>query len=51
MVDTNAIAAEVPHGTVTVRPVTGGLDVAACTGDDAIVIANAAVTVSFDEST
>ena len=49
-VDTNAIAAEVPYGTVTVRPVRGGLDVAASRGDDAIVIANAAVIVSFNES-
>jgi len=56
MVDTNAIAAELPYGTVTVDCVIGGLDVPAdashVVGDklgDAIVIANAAVIVCFDE--
>ncbi|MFT7648889.1 MAG: hypothetical protein ACI8Y4_003644 [Candidatus Poriferisodalaceae bacterium] len=46
-VDLNAIAAEVPYGTVTVRAVAGGLDVPAQDGPDGIVIANAAILVSF----
>jgi len=47
-VDTAAIAAQVPYGTVTVTVVQGGLDVEAPRGDDALVIANAAILVSFD---
>ena len=46
-VDIGAIAAEVPYGTVTVTVVRGGLDVPSPGGDDAIVIANAAILVSF----
>lgn len=56
MVDTNAVAAELPYGVVTVESVIGGLDVPAdvthTPGDqlgDAIVIANAAVIVCFNE--
>ena len=45
--DVEAIAKEIPYGTVTVTPVLGGLDVASPSGDDAIVIANAAILVSF----
>lgn len=48
-VDRDAVAAEIPYGTVTVTPVAGGLDVAAETGTDLLVIANAAILVSFDE--
>ncbi len=48
-IDVAAIAAEVPYGTVTVNPVHGGLDVPAPSGDDGIVIANAAILVSFDD--
>ena len=48
LVDLNAVAEEVPYGTVTVTAEPGGLDVAADTGDDGIVIANAAILVSFD---
>lgn len=48
-IDIAAIAAQVPYGTVTVTPVLGGLDVASPQGDDAIVIANAAILVSFEE--
>ena len=48
-VDTEAVAAELPYGTVTVEPVAGGLDVPAESGTDGIVIANAAVIVCFDE--
>jgi uncharacterized protein (TIGR02058 family) len=48
-VDKDAVAAELPHGVVTVSVVDGGLEVAAEDGGDAIVIANAAVVVSFDD--
>lgn len=48
-VDLAAVAAEIPYGTVTVTPVLGGLDVASPTGDDAMVIANAAILVSFEQ--
>ena len=48
-VDRDAVAAELPYGTVTVEVVPGGLDVPAPSGDDAIVIANAAVIVCFEE--
>lgn len=48
-VDTDAVAAEVPYGTVTIRAVNGGLDVPAPSGSDGIVIANAAVLVSFPQ--
>jgi uncharacterized protein (TIGR02058 family) len=48
-VDKDAVAAELPHGTVTVQVVAGGLEVPAEAGSDAIVIANAAVVVSFDD--
>ncbi len=47
LVDVDAVAAAVPYGTVTVTPVAGGLDVEAPSGDDGIVIANAAILVSF----
>lgn len=47
--DVAAIAAEIPYGTVTVTPVAGGLDVPSPDGDDALVIANAAILVSFEE--
>ena len=48
-VDTRAVAAELPYGNVEVTVIPGGLDVPSETGDDAIVIANAAVIVCFDE--
>lgn len=44
-VDTDALAQKLPHGTVTVRAVRGGLDVASEDGQSAIVIASAAVEV------
>ncbi len=47
--DVAAIAAEVPYGTVTISPVAGGLDVPSDVGNDPIVIANAAVLVSFPD--
>ena len=55
-VDTEAVAAELPYGKVTVECVYGGLDVPADSGydsaapmGDAIVIANAAIIVRFEE--
>jgi uncharacterized protein (TIGR02058 family) len=50
-VDRDAVAAEVPFGTVTVTVVAGGLYVPPPSGDDGIAIANAAVIVSFPDST
>ncbi|MCP5180535.1 MAG: Lin0512 family protein, partial [Pseudomonadales bacterium] len=44
-VDTAAVAAELPYGTVTVEVVSGGLDVPADQGEDGIAIASAAVLV------
>jgi uncharacterized protein (TIGR02058 family) len=48
-VDKAAVAAELPHGTVTVSVVAGGLEIPSADGADAIVIANAAVIVSIDD--
>lgn len=48
-VDTAVVASDVPYGTVTIRAVAGGLDVPAPSGSDGIVIANAAILVSFPE--
>ncbi|MCP3911035.1 MAG: hypothetical protein GY713_08795 [Actinomycetia bacterium] len=50
-VNAEAVAAEVPFGTVTVTVLEGGLYVPPPVGDDGIAIANAAVIVSFDEPT
>ena len=49
-VNTEAVAAELPYGTVTVEPSPGGLDVPSDTGTDLMVIVNAAVLVSFEEN-
>jgi len=48
-VDTDAVAKELPYGTVTVKAVAGGLDIPAESGTDGILIANAAVVVSLDD--
>ena len=55
-VDTDAVAAVLPYGSVRVECVVGGLDVPAVSGyapgaelGDVIVMANAAVMVCFDE--
>src|SRR6266850_2601962 len=50
-VDTAAVAKELPYGTVNVTAVKGGLEVPAESGSDSIIIANAAVIVSFDDGT
>ncbi|MDG1703420.1 MAG: Lin0512 family protein [Pseudomonadales bacterium] len=55
-IDKDAVAAELPYGDVSVECVVGGLDVPAAEdpntgqpGSDAIVIANAAIIVCFEE--
>ena len=48
-VDTAEVAKELPYGTVEVECINGGLSVPSEDGSDAIVIANAAVIVSFEE--
>ena len=48
-VDLNSVAKAFPYGKVTVNATEGGLEVPNEAGDDGIVIANAAVIVSFDE--
>lgn len=48
-VDVAAVAQEVPYGTVTVSAEKGGLDVNAPSGGGDIVIANAAILVSFSD--
>ena len=47
--DKAAIAKELPYGTVSVKAVQGGLEIPAEQGTDSILIANAAVIVSFDD--
>lgn len=49
-VDTARVAAELPHGQVSVKVVAGGLEIPDDRGSDAMVIANAAVLVSFEEN-
>lgn len=44
-VDAEAVKASLPHGTVTVRVVKGGLDIPDETGGDLAVIASAAISV------
>ena len=48
-VDAKEVEKELPYGTVKVELKQGGLEVPNESGDDAIVIANAAIIVSFDE--
>ncbi len=48
-VDRDAVAAVLPYGTGHVTAVHGGLEVPNEDGSDAMVIANAAVIVSFDD--
>ena len=48
-VDVDAVAKELPYGEVKVDVVEGGLEISNEEGVDAIVIANAAVLVCFDE--
>jgi len=48
-VDCVAVAEEVPYGTVTVTAQAGGLDVVTPRGDDVLIMANAAILVSFED--
>jgi uncharacterized protein (TIGR02058 family) len=48
-VDTAVVASELPYGTVQVKAVAGGLEIPSDIGNDPILIANAAVIVSFDD--
>ncbi len=48
-VDAQAVMDTLPHGTGRVNAVPGGLEVPNEDGTDAMVIANAAVIVSFDD--
>jgi len=48
-IDTTAVAAELPYGTVTVEASVGGLDIPSENGRDLMVMVNAAVLVCFDE--
>ena len=49
-VDTAIVAKELPYGTVQVKAVAGGLEIPSDIGNDPILIANAAVIVSFGAS-
>ena len=48
-VKNDEVAAVLPHGTAHCKSVPGGLEVLNEAGDDAMVIANAVVIVSFDD--
>ena len=48
-VDTAEVAAVLPHGSAYCTAVAGGLEVPNEAGNDALVIANAVVIVSFDD--
>jgi len=48
-VNCDAVAEEVPYGTVTVVAEKGGLDVVTPRGDDVLIMANAAILVSFED--
>ena len=48
-VDAQVVARALPYGDVEVSVTRGGLEIPNEAGDDAIVIANAAVIVCFDE--
>ena len=49
LVDCATVAKQVPYGTVTVEPSTGGLDIDVANGSDELVIANAGILVHFEE--
>ena len=49
LVDCATVAKQVPYGTVTVEPSTGGLNIDAAQGSDELVIANAGILVHFEE--
>lgn len=47
-VDVDAVAEEVPYGTVTVTVTAGGLDVPSPRNEEPLAIVNAAILVSFE---
>ncbi len=47
-IDVKAVAAELPYGTITVKPEQGGLNVAGENGD-LMVIVNAAILIYFND--
>ncbi len=49
-VDIHAVSKELPYGTVAVSVLKGGLEIPAEQGGDSILIANAAVIVSLEDS-
>lgn len=49
LVDTEAVKAEVPYGTVSVTAVAGGLDVPSPRNEEPLALVNAAILVSFEE--
>ena len=48
-VDTDAVAATLPHGTASCKAVIGGLEIPSVDGNDGLLIANAVIIVSFDD--
>ena len=48
-VDKQAVANEIPYGTVTVETIKGGLDVPGENNKDLMVVVNAVVLVQFEE--
>ena len=48
-IDSAAVAAELPYGSVTVEAQPGGLDIPSDVEGDLMVIVNAAILVQFDE--
>ena len=49
VIDSTAIAREIPYGTVTVKVVPGGLDIPSPDGQDQLTMVNAAILVSFED--
>ena len=48
-VNIDEVAAEVPYGEVNIEVESGGLDVPSATGDDILIMVNAAILVHFDD--
>jgi len=48
-VDTGAVAAALPYGTVTVKTMVGGLEIPSEDGTDSVIIANAGIIVHLND--
>lgn len=48
-IDVEKVAKELPYGSVTVEPESGGLDVLAENGKDLMVVVNAVILVCFED--